>query len=200
MTLSRRAQDYLATLNREEPVPVASVAQLLAAENVPAHPAWLSFHERFAGYVEDIGSGDLAVWGLAFGTAKEFGGDALTVSVNRHKGTVVSISCAAVHPSWDYQLTPEGKYIGPPFSSESFTVKVERNALMWEFVKAGPVQRLYEINGVSLKDLRKPLVEELAAYRVPEASDRIANYYAGPTRLLLESLENSTLKLLVRKA
>jgi hypothetical protein len=199
MTLSRRAQDYLATLRREEPVPVAAVAQLLAAENVPAHPAWLLFHEQFAGYVEDIGSGDLAAWGLAFGSAKEFAGDALTVSISRYKGTVVSISCADVHPSWDYNLTPEGKFNGPPFPAENFTVKVERNALMWEFVKAGPVQRLYEINGASLNDLRKPLLEELAAHRVPEASDGIANYYASSTKLLLESLGNSTLKLLVRK-
>jgi|GEM_PF-2117210 len=200
MTLSRRAQDYLAILHREEPVPVAAVAQLLAAENVPAHPAWLSFHEQFAGYVEDIGSGDFAVWGLAFGSARKSGGDALTVFVNRFKGTLVSISCADVHPSWDYNLTPEGKFIGPPFPSGNFTVKVERNALMWEFVKAGPVQRLYEINGVSLNAHRKQLLEELAAYRMPEASDRIANYYASPTKLLLESLENATLKLLVRKA
>ena len=71
---------------------------------------------------------------------------------------------------------------------------------MWEFVKAGPVQRLYEIDGVPLPKLRQPLLDELAAWRVPEASDKIADYYASPTKLLLVSLENATLKLLVRKA
>jgi len=66
MTLSRRAQAYLATLHREEPLPVAAVEKLLVAQNVPAHPAWLSFHEQFAGYHEDLGSDDVAVYGLAW--------------------------------------------------------------------------------------------------------------------------------------
>jgi len=199
MTLSRRAQEYLATLKRQEPVPIEKVEQLLAAKNLPAHPAWLEFHRQFAGYVEDIGSGDLAVWGLAFAAPGKFM-DANAVFANFHKGEAWSITCADVHPSWDYNLTPDGKFVGPPFPSDSFTVKVERNALMWEFVKAGPVERLYDINKVSILELRKELVGEVAAYRIPEASDKIANYYCSPTKLLLESLENNTLKLLVRKS
>jgi hypothetical protein len=67
-------------------------------------------------------------------------------------------------------------------------------------VKAGQVQRLYEVDGVPLPKLRKPLLDELAGRRVPEASDKIADYYASPTKLLLVSLENATLKLLVRKS
>ena len=200
MTLSRRASNYLATLCREDPLPVGKVEELLRAQNVPAHPAWLAFHEQFAGYYEDIGAGDLAVWGLAFGAARKSGGDAHTVYVNLHNGVPISVSCADVHPSWDYNLTPDGKFVGPPFPSDNFSVKVERNALMWEFTSAGPVRRLYEVDGVSLSHLRKQLLDELAAYRVPEASDKIANYYSSRDKLLLESLENATLKLLVRSS
>jgi len=47
--LSKRAQNYLAQLQRDEPVPVAKVEQIIIAQGYPAYPAWLAFHEQFAG-------------------------------------------------------------------------------------------------------------------------------------------------------
>jgi hypothetical protein len=196
--LSQRAQKYLAQLHRDEPLPVAKVEQIIIAQGYPAHPAWLAFHEQFAGYHENIGSGNTAIWGLAFPTPRKSGGDAYKVYVNLHLGVPFFIACADVHPSFDYNLMPDGEFIGPPFPSENFSIKVERNTLLWEFSSAGPVQRVYDVDGVSLFDLRQQLLDELRGYLVPEASDKFANYYASPTKVLLESLENNTLKLLVR--
>lgn len=196
--LSPRAQKYLAQLHRDEPVPVAKVEQIIIAQGYPAYPAWLAFHDQFAGYHESIGSGNLAIWGLAFAKPRKSGGDAYKVYVTMHKGAPAFIACADVHPSFDYMLMPDGEYNGPPFPSENFSIKVERNALLWEFSSAGPVQRLYDVDGVQLVDLRQQLLDELRPHLVPEASDKFANYYASPTKVLLESLENTTLKLLVR--
>jgi len=94
----------------------------------------------------------VAIWGLAFPTAGKFGGDPYTVYVNVRKGVPDFIAGADVHPSFDYLLTPEGEFIGPPFPSESFDIKVERNALLWEFSCAGPAQRTYDVDGVSTRN------------------------------------------------
>ena len=117
----------------------------------------------------------MAIWGLAFPTAGKFGGDPYTVYVNVRKGVPDFIAGADVHPSFDYLLTPEGEFIGPPFPSESFDIKVERNALLWEFSCAGPAQRTYDVDGVSIFELRPQLLEEMTSHLVAEASDKFAN-------------------------
>ena len=113
-------------------------------------------------------------------------------------GKPIFIACADVHPSFGYNLTPVGKFVGPPFPCASFAIKVERNALMQEFSKAGPVQRVYNLNDAPIIKQRKELLEELRPFHVPEASDKFANYYMSPDKLLLEALEVDTLKLLIR--
>jgi hypothetical protein len=189
---SARAQQYLASLQRDEPLPLADVVALLDAASVPAHPAWLAFHDEFAGYWEDLG-GELANWGLAFAARRE-----VYVTNDRH-GVPQWISCAEVHPSFDYLLGADGHYSGESFPADSFGVKVERNALMWELGhRGGRVRRAYELDGVSVLHLRDRLVEEMGAFLVPEASDNQARYYASDDRILLVSLRNNTVKLAIR--
>jgi hypothetical protein len=197
--LSRRALDYLAQLHHEPPVPVAQVERKLIERGFTPYPAWLEFQDRFAGYFEPIGGDNVAVWGLMASDANGIFHKPNEIYVNVHTdGQVISISCADIHPSFGYDITPVGKFIGPPFPCESFAVKVERNALMWEFSNAGPVQRVYNLDGVSLNKLREQLLAELRPFHMPEASDKFANYYMSPDKLLLEALEVDTLKLLIR--
>ncbi len=196
--LSQRARNYLAQLRREDPVPVAMVEPILVAQGYPVYPAWLAFHEQFAGYVESLGEDSAVIWGLVFAQRKH-GGEPYRVYVNLDpKGVPVFISCADAHPSFDYNLLPDGEFIGAPYPSENFSIKVERNALLWEFSSAGPARRTYKIDGVSINTLRQQLLAELAPYFVPEASDKFARYYASPDKVLLEALENDGLKLLAR--
>lgn len=198
--LSQRAQNFLATLERDKPVPVETIVQLLAAEGLEPVPAWLEFHQRYAGYREDIGAGDVAIWGLA--QTKVHGDynapDTIYVTKTRDNHPVTAC-CADVHPSWDYLLKPNGEFIGPPFRCATFDVKIERNALMWEFTHAGPVERVWKINGVNVNQCRDKLITELQDYLVPEASDAFARYYYSPDKLMLASLRNDVIKLVVRK-
>jgi hypothetical protein len=197
--LSQRAQDYLAQLRRDDFLPVVEVERLIVAAGFAAVPAWLAFHEEFAGYREPIGAGDVAIWGLAFQEPGVAGGEPRTVYVNTDRdGAPVFIACADVHPSFDYNLLCDGAFVGPPFPSETFGVKVERNALLWGFSSSGPCRRVYKMNGVPITRLRDQLLEELTPHLVPEASDRFARYYASGDKVLLEAVEQDTLKLVVR--
>lgn len=197
--LSQRAQDYLAQLRRDVPVPVARVERMLIDQGYPAYPAWLEFHDQFAGYWEPIGGGNVAIWGIVLDKVSGLYGEPNKLYVTTDDaGAPVFISCADVHPSFDYNLTPAGKFVGPPFPSASFSIKVERNALMWAFTNAGPAQRHYKIDGTPITKLRDELLEELRPFHVPEASDKFANYYCSPDKLLLEALEVDTLKLMAR--
>jgi hypothetical protein len=200
VTLSKRAQDFLASLRRDDPVPVEDVVKLLAAEGIGPVPAWIEFHQRYAGYWEDIGAGDFAIWGLAHKQVQaDYSVPNSIYATKTSAGEPVSISCADVHPSWDYLLQADGVFIGPPFSCQTFDVKVERNALMWEFTHAGPVERIWKIDGVRVEDCRDKLVAELERFLVPEATDKFARYYYSPDKLMLVSLKNTAIKLVVRK-
>lgn len=197
--LSRRALDYLATLRRDDAVPVAVVERTLVERGFEPYPAWLEFHEQFAGYWEPIGGDNVAIWGLMLSQVSGLYNEPNQIYVTLDgKGQPAFIACADVHPSFDYNLTPAGKFIGPPFPSLPFSVKVERNGLMWEFTSAGPVKRAYKLGDTPITKLRDQLLAELQPFHVPEASDKFANYYMSPDKLLLEALEVDTLKLLVR--
>jgi hypothetical protein len=87
---------------------------------------WLTFHERYAGYSENLG-GDVARWGLAFESASWLA--RRQVAFIRFDGEITSIACADVHPSHDYLLFTEGEFVGPLSVSSSFEIKVERDAL-----------------------------------------------------------------------
>ena len=130
MALSERAQSYLATFNRRQPVPVGLVADALARSGCPRLDRWLDFHSRFAGYEELIGR-DLAVWGIVHAEPTWLDPDEATVELRDGEWRVI---CADVHPSYDYWLDSRGHFVGlgngGPY--EAFDVKVERDAVMWE--------------------------------------------------------------------
>ncbi|MBM4362444.1 MAG: hypothetical protein FJ104_07165 [Deltaproteobacteria bacterium] len=196
--LSQRARSYLATLRRDPAVPLARVERALLDRGLAPYPAWLEFHEQYAGYWEDLGGGSVAVWGLMHEQVTGVFVEPSQLYVTADKLGPIYIACADTHPSFGYNITPEGKFVGPPFPCASFGIKVERNALMWEFATSGAAQRAYDLDGVPIIEQREALLERLRPFHAPEASDRFANYYSSPDLLLLEALEVPTLKLLIR--
>lgn len=194
--LSKRARSYLATLQRETPVPTSDVERMLLELGVPAFEAWLSFHDEFAGYWEDLGGGDVVVWGLA----REKGVWVRPRSVDvtpRRDGSPLYVWCADAHPSHDYKLKTQGVFLGPPYRSHSFHVKVERNALYWDFARGGPARFAYNGNQVPGRDCA-PLLAEMTPHLVAEASDAFARYYSSEDKLLCEELTQGALRLLER--
>ena len=63
--LSKRARLFLSGLKRVTPIPTKRVETLLSGNYPPnAVATWLSFHERYAGYI-DRTANDASLWGIA---------------------------------------------------------------------------------------------------------------------------------------
>lgn len=172
--LSQRGQDFLASLERRPSVPTAQVEAILAAAGV-VNPAWLDFHQRYAGYVLDLGR-DIAVLGLVFDAAEWFEPGEPRFFRVQHTGEIWGIACADAHPSYEYVLTVEGQFQGG--LAESFDVFVEQSACLWWFRSRGKV-RLCKISTIQDDEFRARLLERPTLQPVPEASDQF-------TRVLMD--------------
>jgi hypothetical protein len=170
--LSKRAQSYLGTLVRIQPVPLGDVKKILRDSSYPCFDPWLEFHERYAGYVEPLGL-DTAVWGLVHEEARWIGDRRVRVDRDAHEDQWF-VACAEVHPSYNYLLDNRGEFLG--VLAESFEIKVERNAVEWEFLSQG---RGVAVPQSDLGDMSfiKRLREELRPHFVYEASDCYLRYY-----------------------
>ncbi len=176
MSLSPRAQAYLATLERGEPVPVERVVEALEQVGCPIYDAWLEFHSRFAGYVEVIGR-DSGVWGIVH--AHPVWLDPWDASVEL-SGEGWRVVCADIHPSYDYWLSSTGEFISLSGggSHESFDIKIERNTIFWEAIAGG---RSWTIDADLLRAARgiDALRVAVGAEIVKEASDKYATCYTS---------------------
>ncbi len=170
--LSKRAQSYLGTIVRIPSVPVGDVEKIFRDSGYPCFAPWLEFHERYAGYVEPMGL-DTAVWGLVHEESCWIGARRVLVDRDEHEDKWF-VTCAEVHPSYNYALDNRGEFVG--VLAESFEIKIERNAVAWAFLSQGPYaavsQRdLYDMSFV------EHLREETRPHLVLEASDRYLRYY-----------------------
>jgi hypothetical protein len=131
-----RAQRYLATLHRQDPEPIAAVREAIARELSPPPEPWLEFHERYAGYEEPLGSEEFAVWGIVHRSPYWLAAGEAQVE---RSGTECYVTCAEVHPSFDYRLSATGAFSssGGGRRARSFDVKVERDAVVWEATSGG---------------------------------------------------------------
>jgi hypothetical protein len=185
--LTERANKYLASLKRASALPASLVEKSLFEQGAPRFDAWLEFHDRYAGYVEQLGSGDFAVWGIVFETPNWL--DPLQAQVDREqRDPIWYVTCADVHPSYVYRLDQEGGFFAPPASS--FDVKIERDALVSAFSHAGKTRRaaqkeLHDPEFVS--EWRRQLAASTDLQLVPEASDAHFRYYEGKTALVFEN-------------
>lgn len=197
MALTQRAQDWLARLPRFTPVPtVAQVEKQLLDGGYTPHPAWLAFHDRYAGYIEAVARNEPAFWGLMHPANRDpplswVEADRVYV-IPADPPRLERIGCADAHPVHDYLLTSAGRFLGPGGPVASFDVKVERAALMGEFHARGKAVVTH-----NLKDLNSPacqaLMAALKADFEPEPSDDRVEYYMQPTRLLVVAPKRNAL-------
>jgi hypothetical protein len=174
--LSERARRYLSKLKRITPVPTAEVQRALELQGVNCYPAWLDFHERYAGYVEPLGF-EAAVLGIVHARSRWIKPRTAAVVRSYECNAEWFVYCAEVHPSYVYKLGDTGFFRSPPASS--FQMHLERCAAWFEFfsrpgakqVRPAPPERpgsrsFAESDGSAL-------IEELSrhACEVPEASD-----------------------------
>jgi hypothetical protein len=163
--LSARAQRYLATLRREAPVSRSTVLEALKREGAEPFEPWLDFHARYAGYIEPLGL-ETAVWGLLVNTPRWLRPG--VVQVERALSAYASrfITCADVHPSFEYRLGDTGFF--QMRAADSFDLKVERDAARQAFFSSVPrVVRQFELNEPAFLERLS-----LDTTVVPEASDR----------------------------
>jgi len=164
-TLSERARRYLSKLNRITPVPTEEVERTLQRQELECFPAWLDFHERYAGYVEDLGLGEKAVLGIIHATTWWFTPGKAEVQRSYDDNAEWFVWCAEAHPSFEYELGDTGFFFHRPAASR-FEVYLERVAAKLEFF----AQPGAKYRGAWLPP--PPLPPDYDALAVPAASDK----------------------------
>lgn len=187
MALTKRATAWLETLHRTTAVATSRVEQLLRDSGHTPHAAWLDFHERYAGYTEEVAPGDVAFWGISHAadrTPPPVWVDADSVHVvSPSRGFPEGIACADAHPVHDYELLADGRFMGIGGPAASFDQKIERHGIMFELAQRGTVRTARVGRGLDAAENRD-LIEEMRGSFVPEASDRNAEFYVEPRRVL----------------
>jgi hypothetical protein len=183
--LTERAERYLARLQRIPPVPVSTVEKVIRDRGQKYFDSWLSFHDRYAGYVEPLGR-DTAIWGIVHAQSHWIKPGHAIVEKEPHEN-VWYVTCAEVHPSYNYLLDDQGEFLGRP--AQSFDIKVERNAILDEFVSSKQSKfvlaeelRQAGLSAASPDDFRRHLIEA--------ASDKYFRYYVTEPFLLVEDVED----------
>jgi hypothetical protein len=180
--LSDRARWYLSTLKRQTPVSTEVVERVLKEQGVPCHPAWLDFHERYAGYVEPLGL-ESAVLGLVHERSKWIVPMRAAVQPSYESSAAVFVTCAEAHPSYVYQLGDNGFFRAP--AAASFDVKLERSAARVSFFKRPGARSVF---GARVQALYARLCAEASV--CPEASDEHYQLLVGDRHFALR--ESST--------
>jgi hypothetical protein len=180
--LSRRAERFLETLERRPSIPTNDVEAMILDQSYPCYPCWLEFHERYAGYVEVFGR-DSAIWGLAHMSSEWLVPRKVDVDCETNED-VWYITCADVHPSYNYRLDNKGEFLGGP--AATFDVHVERAGAFFDFQQDGHCRPLTS-DELRTPQLRQMVNRTLRADLVAEASDSFFKYYMNDTYLVVES-------------
>jgi len=177
--LTTRASNYLKTLERRPSIPVKEVEAIIRDQGFPVFDPWLDFHERYAGYV-DIIYLDWAIWGLVHEDSYWLTPRKADITREPHRETWY-ITCADTHPTYNYQLTDKGEFLGHP--AKSFDTAVEHLALLWEFCHMGKVRPLTsdELHALAL---RSEFLIYISQFLVEEASGNSIECYMSDTYLI----------------
>ncbi len=187
--LTARAQRWIDGLNRIDPVPLERVQDALGQLDFPTPPAWLDFHEQYAGLIIPIGA-DGALLGLMHDRTMFFyppKARGLDVDHDRDDGYV--IVCADAHPSCDFNLTENGTFRGGP--TADFTTYLEQLAVIDTFYQQS--QSRPTVHMLPGLDKRSDLHERvLSECTLDEAcSDSFREYWVGETLLGIRDLQES---------
>ena len=187
MALTKRARAWLATLSHDPSLPTAVVERLILDAGSTPHALWLAFHDAYAGYIEEVGPGDIAMWGLARGATEQPAPywnrpDAVDI-IPAKRQFPEAIRCADANPVHEYELGADGWFSGIGGPCESFDMKIERHGIKQEFHARGQVKRTLLTHDSDRADHQK-LLADMAAALVPEASGSHAKFFLEPRRLL----------------
>jgi len=182
--LSDRANDWLTTLPRQPAVSTESVCEVLIRNKTEPFESWLSFHERFAGYIEPIGV-DIAHWGLMHENPHWLPPNDV-VSDYDEVEKFWCIACADAHPTYEYQLDQHG-VLHSAVTTCTFEVYIERRALQWWFCSQSANPKL------TLNATAPSLVDriETETKLVQEASDEHYLHRLGDRILAIREIANN---------
>jgi len=178
--LTPLASKYLMTLKRRPSIPVQEVEAIIRGQGFPVFDPWLDFHDRYAGYEEIIGR-DGAIWGLVHEAPQWL--PSREADIDHELWEEWYVTCADVHPSYNYRLTDKGEFLGSP--ARSFDTHIERLALGWDFYQRVG-SRPMTISELRAPEFREKFTNHIKNFLVVEASDEFFRYYMNDTYLISE--------------
>ena len=197
--LSERARRFLDQCERTTAVPTADAERILRAGDWPTAPAWLEFHDRYAGYVERIYR-DAAVWGLVHEDSFWFGPRRAEVDQDEDEDGLF-IYCAELHPAYGYRLDTTGRFLAYGQEASSFDVHVERLAVWREFTADHQTHKIVDQERRHDPEYRAELLARLGERPVPEASDSNFTWYADEETLIADDIRRGYLSsVLLRRS
>jgi hypothetical protein len=198
--LSERARRFLDQCERTTAVPTGDVERILRESGWPVAPAWLEFHDRYAGYVERIYR-DAAVWGLVHEDSFWFGPRRAEVDRDEDDEDEggLFIYCAELHPAYGYRLDTAGRFLAYGQEASSFDVHVERLAVWREFTADHEAHKIVDQERLHDSEYRAELLARLGERPIPEASDSNFAWYADEETLIADDLSRGHLSNVLRR-
>jgi hypothetical protein len=198
--LSERARRFLDQCERTTAVRTGDVERILRESGWPIAPAWLEFHDRYAGYVERIYR-DAAVWGLVHEDSFWFGPRRAEVDEDEDDEAGLFIYCAELHPAYGYRLDTAGRFLAYGQEASSFDVHVERLAVWREFTADHRVHKIVDQERLHDPEYRVELLARLAERPILEASDSNFAWYADEETLVADDIRRGYLcNVLLRRS
>ncbi|MFV8750292.1 hypothetical protein ACNOYE_07055 [Nannocystaceae bacterium ST9] len=102
-----------------------------------------------------------------------------------------AIACADMHPSHDFRLRHDGKFLGGP--TTSFDVFIEQLAAVWGFCEGHAVENVVMVKGRD-PELRAEILGRSTMRRIDAASDEYTSYLKDETYLIADDREHQELR------
>lgn len=180
----------LAGWERRPAVPTDEVERIIVAAGCTPFPAWLHFHEQYAGYVEHFYH-DGFVLGLAHAAPYWLAPNSVEID-GEGDGRTWTVWCADGHPSYSYQLDQTGEFQGHG-GHRSFDLYVERLAALREFAPDRKAVRDLSREEVRGSEFAAAFADDIRPFAVADLCDQFWRYYQTPTHVVIENAESGTI-------
>ncbi len=182
--LSPRATQFLKSLRRRPAVTdIPLIRAAFTSDGIDVPDVWVDFHNRYAGFVIDLGAGALAVLGIAHRSAENMGraghgGLYYCWDDERPQGGALRVDCADAHPSFEFVLTDSGHFLGSGCGggADSLDIKIEQ----WAIWSTSGIDKTWTVRWLRGETAAALVTNsELAKSLVRDASDTQSTMYAG---------------------
>jgi hypothetical protein len=191
--LSSTADEYLRSLQRISVPSEREVVECVLRVLPQVPNVWLDFHRQYGGYVQPLGV-DVATWGLMHFHGEWMPNGDVEIELEGALDDAY-ITCADVHPSYDYRLDLRGEFLGGP--SDRFETYLEQCAHMIEFKTYCAPFRVYGTADTLEPAVQRVLDDLLAHGNIKEASDRHREIFRSERALLRRTGNSFTLMMRV---